>query len=82
MEFSVSKSDLVRELGLTQGVVEKKDHHSDPFEHSGRDRRGPGLANSDGPGIGNPLRLPGPDQERGCGHDSGAATAGLRAAAA
>ena len=24
MEFSVSKSDLVRELGLTQGVVEKK----------------------------------------------------------
>jgi DNA polymerase-3 subunit beta len=24
MEFAVSKSDLVRELGLTQGVVEKK----------------------------------------------------------
>jgi len=24
MEFSVNKSDLVRELGLTQGVVEKK----------------------------------------------------------
>src|SRR5919198_1308885 len=24
MEFSVSKSDLVRELGLTQGVVERK----------------------------------------------------------
>jgi len=24
MEISVSKSDLVRELGLTQGVVEKK----------------------------------------------------------
>ena len=24
MEFTVSKSDLVRELGLSQGVVEKK----------------------------------------------------------
>ena len=24
MEFAVSKSDLVRELGLTQGVVERK----------------------------------------------------------
>jgi DNA polymerase III sliding clamp (beta) subunit (PCNA family) len=32
MEFTVSKADLVRELSLSQGVVEKKDHHPDSFE--------------------------------------------------
>ncbi len=30
MEFSVKKYDLLQELSLTQGVVEAKNHDSDP----------------------------------------------------
>ena len=35
MEFSVSKSDLVRELGLIARRCREENHDPDPVEHSG-----------------------------------------------
>ena len=72
MEFTVSKADLVRELNLSQGVVEKKttipilsnvlveaDGRSDQFD-------------GDGSGIGDPLLLSGAREETRRRNHSGA----------
>ncbi len=64
MEFTVSKADLVRELSLSQGVVEKKttipilsnvllEARDDRFTSDGH-----------GSGTGDPLLLPGAGEER------------------
>ena len=82
MEFTVSRADLVRELNLSQGVVEKKTTipilSNVLVEADGR----PDYADRDGSGIGDPVLLPGASEEVRRGNDSGAAPAGLRAAAA
>ncbi len=39
MELVVRKNDLLRELQLFQGIVEREEHHSDPGQRAGRRRR-------------------------------------------
>ena len=82
MEFTVSKADLVRELSLSQGVVEKKT--TIPILSnvlSGGDGRSH-RSHGHGSGTGHPLLLPGAGEEGGRGHHTGAQAAGLRASAA
>ena len=82
MEFTVSKSDLVRELSLSQGVVEKKTTIPILSNVLAGGGGRPAHADGDGSGIGHPLLLPGPGEEGRLGHRSGAQAAGLRAPAA
>ena len=69
-----ARADLVRELSLSQGVVEKKTTIpilSNVLLEAAGDRD---HADRDGPGIGHPLFLPGAGEEGRLGHGSGAAS--------
>ena len=82
MEFTVSKAELVRELNLSQGVVEKKTTIpilSNVLLEAAGDRV---VLDGHGSGAGHPLHLPGSGAEGGCRHHSGKTAAGLCAAAA
>ena len=82
MEFTVSKSDLVRELSLSQGVVEKKTTIpilSNVLIEAAGDRITLTATDLE---LGIRCFLSGQGEKEGCGHDSGAQAAGLRAAAA
>ena len=59
MEFTVSKSDLVRELSLSQGVVEKKTTIPILSNVLVGDRRRSDHSDGDGSGTGDPLQLSG-----------------------
>ena len=72
MEFTVSKSELVRELSLSQGVVEKKTTIpilSNVLLEADGDRL---VHDSHGSGAGDPLQLSGEGDEAGRRNDSGA----------
>ncbi len=82
MEFTVSRADLVRELNLSQGVVEKKTTIpilSNVLVEAEGDRIHP---HGDGSGVGHSGLVSGSREEGGRGNDSCAASARLRAAAA
>ncbi len=82
MEFTVSKADLVRELSLSQGVVEKKTTIpilSNVLLEASGDRLYLTATDLE---LGIRGLLPGEGEERRRGHDSGAEAAGLCAAAA
>ena len=82
MEFTVSKADLVRELNLSQGVVEKKTTIPDPVERSAGSGRRATDADGHGSGVGDPLLCPGQGEEERSRDDPGEEAAGLCPAAA
>ena len=64
MEFTVSKSELVRELNLSQGVVEKKTTIPILSNVLVETDGGPDRPDGDGSGTGNSLLLPGEGARR------------------